>query len=160
MIIYNINKAKRTIVAMYEDGGVDVYASLANMLEGFMDMESSVGLYFRVTDLLDKYVEQGRMEMVGIAKCHEDDVWDEEKGKELAKKRLNRKFEILKNDVLRNVLKRAHNVFVNVQKRMYAKYKGTKSTDVRVEYRQFEVTPATVTYDPVTKDIVGDYPEE
>lgn len=83
-ITYNIDKENRIITASMDECVFDAYDNLkkigldANLLLNFFDLAWNEFAMRRVYN--------------GVAKCHPDDDWDEEKGKELAKARLLRKY--------------------------------------------------------------------
>lgn len=83
-ITYNIDKENRIITASMDECVFDAYDNLkkigldANLLLNFFNLGWTEFTMRRVYK--------------GVAKCHPDDDWDEEKGKELAKARLLRKY--------------------------------------------------------------------
>ena len=123
MVKYEVDKNRRVIAAMYTMGELDVRDSLDRMINKIIDCNSIVNIDIDIDKILDKYEKQGRFTLIGIARCHEEDKWDEEKGKEIARNRLNRKFIVLKNDIMRDLINRLDNVYVHtVHKLMHKLY--------------------------------------
>ncbi len=123
MVKYEVDKNRRVIAAMYTMGELDVRDSLDRMINKIIDCNSIVNIDIDIDKILDKYEKQGRFTLIGISRCHEEDKWNEEKGKEIARNRLNRKFIVLKNDIMRDLINRLDNVYVHtVHKLMYKLY--------------------------------------
>lgn len=123
MVKYGIDKNRRVVTAMYTNGELDVRDSIERMINKIIDCNSIVNIDIDIDKILDKYEKQGRFTLIGIARCHEEDMWDEEKGKEIARNRLNRKFIVLKNDIMRDLVNRLDNVYIHtVHKLMYKLY--------------------------------------
>ena len=123
MVKYEIDKNRQVVAAMYEDGELDVKGSLYRMINKIIDCNSIVNIDIDIDKILNKYKKQGRFTLIGVARCHKEDNWDEEKGKEIARNRLNRKFIVLKNDIMRDLITRLDNVYVHtVHKLMYKLY--------------------------------------
>lgn len=108
MVTYEVNEKKRTVVARYVGGEVEVHESLINTISKINDC-GIINFDINPYKLLRKY--EYRFNMIGVAKCHEDDTFDVEKGKQLALNRLNRKFAVLRKDILRDVLARMTRLF-------------------------------------------------
>lgn len=93
MILYNVNKDKRVISARFS--GME--EAVENTLIGtFSDLDD----YAIVRDVINKFYENGRLRMIGLSFCHEDDEWNETIGKELAKRRLLRQYYVLLHEIL------------------------------------------------------------
>ena len=151
MVKYEIDKNRRVIAAMYTAGEVDVRDSLERMLYKIVDCNSIVNIDIDIDRILDKYEHQGRFTMIGVARCHEDDTWDEEKGKEIARNRLNRQFIVLKNDIMRDILNRLDNVYKHTVNKLEEKLYGK---EVNKEYRKIStIKPVTVYYNPNTMEV-------
>lgn len=97
MIIYEINKDKRVVIARFEGGQEEWVASLKCMCLNILSSTytSSRLAWQAVDNVLGSYTK-----FIGKAVCHEDDEWDEEKGKTLAKERLLQKWYKIKSEVL------------------------------------------------------------
>ena len=108
MVTYEVNEKKRTVVARYVGGAEEVRESLTNTLIKINEL-GTISFDISIYKFLADY--EYRFNMIGVAKCHEDDTFDVEKGKQLALKRLNRKFAVLRKDVLRSVLVRMTHLF-------------------------------------------------
>ena len=83
MVKYGIDKNRLVVTAMYTNGELDVRDSLDRMLNKIIDCNSIVNIDIDIDKILDKYEKQGRFTLCGIARCHEEDKWDEEKGIDL-----------------------------------------------------------------------------
>ena len=119
MVTYEVNEKKRTVVARYVGGEKEVRDSLVNSLLKIEDYGAVVNVNISIGSLLKKY--KNRFELIGKAKCHEDDTFDVEKGKQIALDRLNRKFAVLRKDILRNVLTRMTHAFNHTVDKITAK---------------------------------------
>jgi uncharacterized protein YciU (UPF0263 family) len=104
MILYNVNKEKRIVVARFKGMERAVDASLKQALDPFD--------YGDVMTVLLKFDRAGRYNMTGIAICHEDDTWDEKIGKKIAKNRLLRQYHVLLHEVLLGVKKEIEKDYV------------------------------------------------
>lgn len=111
MVVYEINEKKGTVVARYRGGVDEVKTSIINTLFKFTDWGGSIKFGIDIEMVLKPY--EHRFSMIGIAKCHEDDTFDVEKGKQLALNRLNRKFAVLRKDIIRNVLTRLNHLYLH-----------------------------------------------
>ena len=96
-ITYYINKDKRTIVATLRNCEYDVVKKLdrLNILGTFIDLDKCM--------LHDKYV--------GKAICHEDDEWNEEIGKQIAKDKVLFKYYADKTDTFNYIWEQVKNVY-------------------------------------------------
>ena len=126
------------------------------MLYKIVDCNSIVNIDINIDRILDKYEKQGRFSLIGVARCHEEDTWDEEKGKEIARHRLNRQFIVLKNDIMRDILKRLNNVYEHTVNKLEEKLFGKDLCDDMKTFKNgfFANKPATVYYNPKTMEIV------
>ena len=97
MILYEINKDKRVVIARFEGGQEEMATSLGRMCLNILSSTYiSNSLAWQIVDnILISYPK-----FIGKAVCHEDDEWDEEKGKALAKERLLQKWYKIKSEVL------------------------------------------------------------
>src|SRR5574344_463461 len=100
MVTYEVNEKKGTVVARYVGGAEEVQESLVNTLNKIIDYDAIAiaNININISSLLKKY--RNRFELIGKAKCHEDDTFDVEKGKQIALDRLSRKFAVLRKDIL------------------------------------------------------------
>lgn len=124
MVKYEIDKKRRIVAAMYTGGELDVEDSLYRTINKLIDCNSVVNIDIDIDHILEKYNRRGQFTIIGIARCHEDDKWNEEKGKEIARKRLNRKFFVLKNEILRDIMRRLDNVYVHTANKIVEKLYG------------------------------------
>lgn len=111
MVTYEINEAKRTVVAHYKGGTDEVKTSIINTLSKFTDWGGSIKFGIDIEMILKPY--ENRFDLIGKARCHEEDTFDVEKGKQLALNRLNRKFAVLRKDIIRNVLTRLNHLYLH-----------------------------------------------
>lgn len=82
-INYSVNEEKRTVAAYVADGYNNVYREVRCKL---FRVNSEVGCAFVDSKQVRSVVSPKNMVMV--AKCHPNDVWDEEKGKAIARAKL------------------------------------------------------------------------
>ena len=84
MIKYNVNKEKRTVVAYFEDNYDYWFSNLYHFLSKF-----TAKMYFdEVIELTIVESVLKNRKLYGKASCYKEDKWDEEKGKEIAKNKL------------------------------------------------------------------------
>ena len=84
MIKYNVNKEKRTVVA-YFDGNYDYWLISLNHFLNKFTAETFVD-YNVISSIMESVLRERKL--YGKASCSKDDKWDEEKGKEIAKNKL------------------------------------------------------------------------
>lgn len=119
MIKYNVNYDKRTITAYFE-GGKDYWIdSLDDMMFNIEHNIFDLNVYNRsdIKNIVNDY------QMGAVVKCHPNDNFDEEFGKELAKKKLNERFNRCKIRVLKHFSNRALKAFNQYNERIIAKAK-------------------------------------
>ena len=128
MIQYNVNKEKRTIVATFKTNNLHtyLYESLYGMAHNIFKGTKLLKRFHIFTYRLANKCIDNHPVMIGIAKCHPDDEWDENKGKILAKNRLLYKWEALKEDFLNKLDEQFYNDFTNVKNRLSDKLLGVK----------------------------------
>ena len=126
MIQYNINKEKRTIVATFKTNDLRTYLydSLYGMAHNiFKGTKVLKRLHIFTSRLAYKCINNHPI-MIGVAKCHPDDEWNENKGKFLAKTKLLRRWEALKTDFLAKLEKQILEDFQDVRDRLANKMLG------------------------------------
>lgn len=118
MIKYNVNYDKRTITAYFE-GGRDYWA------DSLIDMADKIifGCNFNFYNPRDIKNIIADYQMGAVVKCHPNDNFDEELGKELAKKKLNERFNRCKIRVLKYISNEALKSFTQLNERITAKAK-------------------------------------
>lgn len=118
MIKYNINYEKRTITAYFEGGKEYWIRSLEDMADKIV-YDSNFNMYTRpdIKKIVNDY------QMGAVVKCHPKDNFDEELGKELAKKKLNERFNRCKIRVLKYISNEAFKSFNQLNQRITAKAK-------------------------------------
>lgn len=102
MIVYDIDKEKRIIVARFKDDSNEGRGywrtSLINMCTNILKPTYTyIPLYDVIDQCIASYTEDA---FVAKAICHEDDEWNEERGKQIAKAKLLKKWNKIKQAVL------------------------------------------------------------
>ncbi len=102
MIQFSINKEKRIVVAYSSD---DIFLELNNLV---MDILIRSGFpnfaEWPITNKLVKHIYDQKP-IIGIAKCHPEEEFNEEKGKQIATQKYKKKIARLKKQVLRHLKK-------------------------------------------------------
>ena len=150
MVKYGIDKNRLVVTAMYTNGELDVRDSLDRMLNKIIDCNSIVNIDIDIDKIIDKYEKQGRFTLYGIARCHKEDTWDEEKGMEIARNRLNRSFIVLKNDIMRELAHRLDNVYMHTAHKIAEKLYGK---EVDEKFVLTNNNPIVVQYNPKTMEV-------
>lgn len=101
MIKYIVDKDKRFISAYFSDGRYGWYRSLQDLIAKYMPFPIWDDEY---TDIVYNVIKD--MNLYGIAKCHPKDEWDEDTGKEIAKRRLVEKYKRASRRVLAGLYKK------------------------------------------------------
>ncbi len=113
MIKYFFNEEKKTVVAKFEDNhgntGKDVWQNhIANHIYKTINKtKGGIDLYLNDKDIYYKFIEDAIKQndsCYGIAKCADTDTFDVEKGKEIAKKRLLKKYYSTQERALLNII--------------------------------------------------------
>ena len=119
MIKYFINKEKKTVVAKFENTSVftdnDVWEKyIANHIcKTISKTKGVIDLYLNNKNIYYKFIEDAIKQndsCYGIAKCAETDTFDVEKGKEIAKKRLLKKYYSTQERALLNIIHATNSV--------------------------------------------------
>ena len=101
MIKYFVNKEKKTVVAKFEntsvltDKGVWEKYIANHICKTISKAKGGIDLYLNDKNIYYKFIEDAIKQndsCYGIAKCADTDTFDSEKGKEIAKKRLLKKY--------------------------------------------------------------------
>lgn len=124
MIRYYVNEEKKVVVASFDkdndqhDSRETVFEYLFNdIVKIFNNSNKRIvinidTLFYR---LLNKYNK--RMGMSGLARCHEEDEWNEEIGKRIARDRLMRKYNNLKFDIVCEIERQVKDVLTTITNR-------------------------------------------
>ena len=113
MIKYFVNKEKRTVVAKFEKTSVLIDKCvwgkyIANHIcKTINKTKGGNDLYLNDRNIYYKFIEDAIKQndsCYGIAKCADTDTFDVEKGKELAKKRLLKKYYSTQERALLNII--------------------------------------------------------
>ena len=113
MIKYFVNKEKKTVVAKFENTSVltdkDVWKEyIANHIyKTISKTKDGNDLYLNDKNIYYKFIEDAIKQndfCYGIAKCADTDTFDVEKGKDLAKKRLLKKYYSTQERALLNII--------------------------------------------------------
>lgn len=107
MIKYTVCKEDNYVLASYGDTYYDVYLPLMRMINNInrsvYNIFGRTQIKFNPQAILDKYIDSEMMFLNGWAKCHPDDEWNEQIGKKVAKDRLNKQYQGLKKQILREM---------------------------------------------------------
>ena len=113
MIKYFVNKEKKTVVAKFEntfvltDKGVWEKYIANHICKTISKTKGGNDLYLNDKNIYYKFIEDAIKQndsYYGIAKCADTDTFDVEKGKELAKKRLLKKYYSTQERALLNII--------------------------------------------------------
>ena len=113
MIKYFVNKEKKTVVAKFEntfvltDKGVWEKYIANHICKTINKTKGGNDLYLNDKNIYYKFIEDAIKQndsCYGIAKCADTDTFDIEKGKELAKKRLLKKYYSTQERALLNII--------------------------------------------------------
>ena len=113
MIKYFVNKEKKTVVAKFEntfvltDKGVWEKYIANHICKTISKTKGGNDLYLNDKNIYYKFIEDAIKQndsCYGIAKCADTDTFDIEKGKELAKKRLLKKYYSTQERALLNII--------------------------------------------------------
>ena len=135
MIRYYINEEEKVVVASFDKDN-DSHDSRETVLEYLLnDVIKIFGnsnkriimnvdtLFYR---LINKYNK--RMGMSGLARCHDEDKWNEEVGKRIARDRLMRKYNNLKFDIVCEIERQVKDVLTTITNR---------TTKVKEKHKKF-----------------------
>ena len=113
MIKYFVNKEKKTVVAKFEntsvftDNGVWEKYIANHICKTISKTKGGIDLYLNNKNIYYKFIEDAIKQndsCYGIAKCANTDTFDAEKGKEIAKKRLLKKYYSTQERALLNII--------------------------------------------------------
>ena len=132
MIKYFVNKEKRTVVAKFEntfvltDKGVWEKYIANHICKTISKTKGGNDLYLNDKNIYYKFIEDAIKQndsCYGIAKCANTDTFDVEKGKELAKKRLLKKYYSTQERALLNII----HAMNSVQQILFKDYHKSKN---------------------------------
>ena len=132
MIKYFVNKEKRTVVAKFEntfvltDKGVWEKYIANHICKTINKTKGGNDLYLNDKNIYYKFIEDAIKQndsCYGIAKCADTDTFDVEKGKELAKKRLLKKYYSTQERALLNII----HAMNSVQQVLFKDYHKSKN---------------------------------
>ena len=132
MIKYFVNKEKRTVVAKFEntfvltDKGVWEKYIANHICKTINKTKGGNDLYLNDKNIYYKFIEDAIKQndsCCGIAKCADTDTFDAEKGKEIAKKRLLKKYYSTQERALLNII----HAMNNVQQILFKDYHKSKN---------------------------------
>lgn len=132
MIKYFVNKEKKTVVAKFEntsvltDKGVWGKYIANHIFKTISKTKGCINLYLNDRNIYYKFIEDAIKQndsCYGIAKCADTDTFDVEKGKELAKKRLLKKYYNTQERALLNII----HVMNSVQQVLFKDYHESKN---------------------------------
>lgn len=124
MIRYYVNKEKKVVVASFDkdndshDSRETVFEYLFNDIAKIF-MNSNKRIVVNIDTLLYRLINKynKRMGMSGLARCHEEDEWNEEIGKRIARDRLMRKYNNLKFDIVCEIERQVKDVLTTITNR-------------------------------------------
>ena len=132
MIKYFVNKEKKTVVAKFEntsvftDKGVWEKYIANHICKTINKTKGGNDLYLNDKNIYYKFIEDAIKQndsCYGIAKCADTDTFDVEKGKELAKKRLLKKYYSTQERALLNII----HAMNSVQQILFKDYHKSKN---------------------------------
>ena len=131
MIKYFVNKEKKTVVAKFEntfvltDKGVWEKYIANHICKTISKTKDGINLYLN-DNIYYKFIEDAIKQndsCYGIAKCADTDTFDVEKGKEIAKKRLLKKYYSTQERALLNII----HAMNSVQQILFKDYHKSKN---------------------------------
>ena len=132
MIKYFVNEEKKTVVAKFEntsaltDNGVWKKYIANHICKTISKTKGGNDLYLNDKNIYYKFIEDAIKQndsYYGIAKCADTDTFDVEKGKELAKKRLLKKYYSTQERALLNII----HAMNSVQQVLFRDYHKSKN---------------------------------
>ena len=132
MIKYFVNKEKKTVVAKFEntsvltDKGVWEKYIANHICKTINKTKGGNDLYLNDKNIYYKFIEDAIKQndsCYGIAKCADTDTFDVEKGKEIAKKRLLKKYYSTQERALLNII----HAMNSVQQILFKDYHKSKN---------------------------------
>ena len=132
MIKYFVNKEKRTVVAKFEntfvltDKGVWEKYIANHICKTISKTKGGIDLYLNDRNIYYKFIEDAIKQnnsYYGIAKCADTDTFDVEKGKDIAKKRLLKKYYSTQERALLNII----HAMNSVQQILFKDYHKSKN---------------------------------
>ena len=132
MIKYFINEDKKTVVAKFEntsvltDNGVWEKYIANHICKTISKTKGGVNLYLNDRNIYYKFIEDAIKQndsCYGIARCADTDTFDVEKGKEIAKKRLLKKYYSTQERALLNII----HAMNSVQQILFKDYHKSKN---------------------------------
>ena len=132
MIKYFVNKEKKTVVAKFEntfvltDNGVWEKYIANHICKTISKTKGGINLYLNDRNIYYKFIEDAIKQnnsYYGIAKCADTDTFDVEKGKDIAKKRLLKKYYSTQERALLNII----HAMNSVQQVLFKDYHKSKN---------------------------------
>ena len=132
MIKYFVNKEKKTVVAKFEntsvltDNGVWEKYIANHICKTISKTKGGIDLYLNDKNIYYKFIEDAIKQndsCYGIARCADTDTFDVEKGKEIAKKRLLKKYYSTQERALLNII----HAMNSVQQVLFKDYHKSKN---------------------------------
>ena len=132
MIKYFVNKEKKTVVAKFEntfvltDKGVWEKYIANHICKTISKTKGGIDLYLNDRNIYYKFIEDAIKQnnsYYGIAKCADTDTFDVEKGKDIAKKRLLKKYYSTQEKALLNII----HAMNSVQQVLFKDYHKSKN---------------------------------
>ena len=123
MILYNVNKEKRVVVARFDTNGMTDHHYWRGNLRRELDRLTTNNAFYFFNEVENRIIEAGLARadkrFVGVAKCSPEDEWNEEIGKALAKKRLLWKWNLVRLGAIEALSNEFANLIAHVNERKY-----------------------------------------
>ena len=124
MIRYYVNEEEKVVVASFDKDN-DSHDSRETVLEYLFNdiakifMNSNKRIVINIDTLFYRLINKynKRMGMSGLARCHDEDKWNEEIGKRIARDRLMRKYNNLKFDIVCEIERQVKDVLTTITNR-------------------------------------------
>ena len=122
MIKYYVNEEKRTVIAKFDVGQYSEREYWRRNILKEITKSSRLFYMFEDTEnqILNAALNRIDNNIYGVAKCSPDDMWDEETGKALAKKRLLRKWKLACLAAFEVASNKFSNTLADINKKMYS----------------------------------------
>ena len=149
MIRYYVNEEEKVVVASFDKDN-DSHDSRETVLEYLLNdvikifSNSNKRIIVNVDTLFYRLINKynKRMGMSGLARCHDEDKWNEEIGKRIARDRLMRKYNNLKFDIVCEIERQVKDVLTTITNRItkvkdkHKKFSNSLLLHPQTQYRE------------------------
>lgn len=122
MITFNVNPEKRIVVAVNHDNANGIISNLVSKITDTLIRSGLIHIdYMSTYKIARRYIKHMEKARVAIAKCHPDDVFDEEIGKQIAIDRIHKQVKAVIKTIIadvRNVYLKESNHFLRTLDKM------------------------------------------